>query len=210
MKKLNKRTIPKAVRALKKQDKHMAKIIKKVGACKLEVAPYKTHFEFVARAIIFQQLSGKAATTIYNRMLKAIGGKMTPQAIAKATDEALQGAGVSRQKLGYLRDLARHAVEKLVDFEGIEAKTDDEIIEELTKVKGVGRWTAQMFLMFQLGSPDVLSELDLGLQKGIQKLFGRKELPKPKEVLEIGKAWTPYRSIASWYLWQSLESAEKK
>lgn len=206
---LSRRTIKTAVSALKKQDRRMAKLIEKTGPCELEIGTYPTHFEFVVRSIVFQQLAYAAANTIHGRVVQAAGGKISPATLAALSDDTLRKCGLSTQKLSYMRDLIAHAVEDRIAFEKLHQFDDEQIIAELTKVRGIGRWTAQMFLLFQLGSPDVLSELDLGIQKGIQILLKRKELPKPKEVLEIGKTWAPYRSIASWYLWRCADSQKK-
>ena len=123
-------------------------------------------------------------------------------------DDDLRAVGLSRQKLGYLRDLAHRVHSGDVPLERIESLGDEEVIAALSRIKGVGRWTAQMFLMFRLGRPDVLPELDLGVQKGIQRAYRKRALPTPKDVLRIGAPWAPWRSVASWYLWRSLENGD--
>jgi DNA-3-methyladenine glycosylase II len=122
------------------------------------------------------------------------------------TDEAFRGAGVSRQKAGYLRDLAQHVVDGSLDFEGIGDAADEEVAERLTAVKGIGEWSAHMFLMFQLGRPDVLPVGDLGVRTGMRIAYGLEETPGPKEALTIGEPWAPYRSVASWYMWRAAET----
>ena len=131
-----------------------------------------------------------------------------PHELATTADDRLRAAGLSRQKLSYLKDLASRVVENDVPIETLHELPDDVVIESLVRVKGVGRWTAQMFLMFRLGRPDVLPELDLGIQKAIQRAYGLRKRPLPARVIKIGAPWTPYRTVASWYLWRSLELAD--
>lgn len=161
-----------------------------------------TPFEMVARAIVFQQLSGKAATTIWGRFAALCpNGKVTPEAIAALPDAAIRGAGISTQKLGYLRDLSAKSLAGAVDFPHIKRLPDEEVIAELTRIKGVGRWTAQMFLMFTLCRPDVIAEGDLGVQKGLQIAHRKRKLPSPDEVRKAAEKWRPHRSLACLYLW---------
>jgi len=184
----------------------LAAVIERVGPCRLEVRRDGTHFDAIARAIIYQQLSGKAAGTIHRRFLDLYGGRSPEPAELLATgDDALRGVGLSRQKIGYLRDLAAKVASATVPLESLDALPDDEVLAALVRVKGVGRWTAQMFLMFRLGRPDVLPELDLGVQRGIQLAYALPALPTPRDVQRIATPWSPYRSAASWYLWRSLE-----
>jgi len=195
-----------AVRHLKRADPVLARVITRVGPCRFEARRDGTHFDAVARAIIYQQLSGKAAATIHGRMRDAFGGRdPEPAELLAMPDEPLRAAGVSRQKLGYLRDLAARVHGGEVPLHALDDLSDDEVLEALVRVKGVGRWTAQMFLMFRLGRMDVLPELDLGVQRGIQLAYGLKKLPGPKDVLRYGRPWAPYRSVASWYLWRSID-----
>ena len=198
-----------AVRHLKRVDPKLAAVIEKIGPCRFTARAEGTHFEAVARSIVFQQLSGKAAGTIHKRFHALYGDRApTPEELLATPDEDLRAAGLSRQKIGYLRDLAQRVHSGDVPLENIEALGDDEVIAALTRIKGVGRWTAQMFLMFRLGRPDVLPELDLGVQKGLQLAYRKRKLPTPKDVQRIGAAWAPWRSVASWYLWRFLDNGD--
>lgn len=194
-----------AVRHLKRADPKLAAVIERVGVCRFAVRTEGTHFEEVLRAIVFQQLSGKAAATIHGRVVTALGGTPTPRALLDVPDEVLRQAGLSRQKIGYARDLARKVDSGTVPLERIDSLADDAVIEALSGIKGVGRWTAQMFLMFRLGRPDVLPSEDLGIRKAVQLAYRTRGLPPPKRVLALGKPWSPYATVASWYLWRSLE-----
>jgi DNA-3-methyladenine glycosylase II len=195
-----------AVAHLKRADPTLAAVIARVGPCRFEPRAEGTHFEAVARAIVYQQLSGKAAGTIHGRFHALYGGRAPePDELLATPDDALRGAGLSRQKVGYLRDLAGRVAAGDVPLDRVERLGDDEVIAALTRVKGVGRWTAQMFLMFRLGRPDVLPDLDLGVQKAIQLAYRRRAMPKPADVLRVGRPWAPYRTVASWYLWRSLD-----
>ncbi|MDQ2889497.1 MAG: DNA-3-methyladenine glycosylase [Gemmatimonadota bacterium] len=196
----------KAINHLRRSDARLAAVIDQVGACTFAPAEHLAHFTAITRSIVFQQLSGKAASTIYNRFA-ALFQDDTPIAhgLLDLSDETLRGVGLSRQKIGYLRDLATRVEAGEVAIDTLHELSDDEIIAALTSVKGIGRWTAQMFLMFRLGRPDVLPDLDLGIQKGIQRAYNMRKLPSPKRVLEVGAKWAPHRTIASWYLWRSLD-----
>jgi DNA-3-methyladenine glycosylase II len=196
-----------AVAHLKRADPVLARVVARVGPCRFEPRAEGTHFEAVARAIVYQQLSGKAAGTIHTRFHALYGGRAPEPAELLATgDDALRSAGLSRQKVGYLRDLAARVGAGDLPLDRVDALGDDDLIAALTRVKGVGRWTAQMFLMFRLGRPDVLPDLDLGVQKAIQLAYGRRAMPKPADVLRIGAPWAPYRTVASWYLWRFLDN----
>jgi DNA-3-methyladenine glycosylase II len=179
--------------------------MERVGPCRFEPRRDGTDFEAVLRSIIYQQLSGKAAATIHGRVIALFGGAPTPAAIAVTPDEAFRAAGLSRQKTSYVRDLGHQATSGTVPFDSLDALDDDAIIAALTSIKGVGRWTAQMFLMFRLGRPNVLPAEDLGIRKGVQLAYRTRGLPPPKRVLTLGRSWSPYATIASWYLWRSLE-----
>jgi DNA-3-methyladenine glycosylase II len=195
-----------ALRHLSKADPVLARVIRSVGPCRLEPRRSGTHFEALARAIVYQQLSGKAAGTIHGRFLSLYPRRRLRPAAVLATDDAsLRAVGLSRQKIGYVRDLAARVDANEVPLGRLDRLPDDEIIERLTCVKGIGRWTVQMFLMFRLGRPDVLPELDLGVQNAIHRAYGLPRRPTPKEVLAIGERWRPWASVASWYLWRSLE-----
>ena len=194
---------------LRAADPRLAAVIDRVGACGFEPRAEGTHFGAVARAIVYQQLSGKAAGTIHRRFHDLYGGREpTPTELLETPDERLRGVGLSRQKSSYLKDLAARVVAGEVPIETLETLPDDAIVEALVRVKGVGRWTAQMFLMFRLGRPDVLPDLDLGVQKGLQLAHGLATLPAPRDVARLGACWAPYRTIASWYLWRLLDNGD--
>ena len=196
----------KAVAHLRSVDPVLRGVIDRVGPCRATVATEGSHFGAVVRSIVYQQLSGGAASTIHGRVIALFGGRApTPRALLKLDDVVLRGAGLSGQKTAYVKDLARRATSRRFPLERLHEFDDDEVIATLTTVKGVGRWTAQMFLMFRLGRPDVLPDLDLGIQKGMQRAYGLRRLPTPPQVLKRGAPWAPYRTIASWYLWRLLD-----
>ena len=197
----------KAVAHLKKVDPVLGRVIDQVGRYKGWPDSQGSHFDAIARSIVFQQLSGKAAGTIHGRFQGLYGGRTPlPAELVETSDEKLRGIGLSRQKSAYLKDLAARVVAGDLPVETLHELTDDEIITALTQVKGIGRWTAQMFMMFRLGRPDVLPDLDLGIQKGIQRAYKLRKLPPPERVKKIGAKWAPYRTIASWYLWRLLDA----
>jgi DNA-3-methyladenine glycosylase II len=195
-----------ALRHLRVADPTLAKVIDEVGACKFKPRADGTHFDAIIRSIVYQQISGKAAATILGRLHELYGGR-APSAdeLLDTSEEDLRAAGLSRQKQGYLRDLAAKAAAHQVEFERFDELPDEEIVSELTSIKGVGPWTAQIFLMFRLGRADVLPVADLGIQKAIQRAWRLRKLPKPAQVAKIGARWAPHRTIASWYLWRSLD-----
>ena len=195
----------KAINHLKKADPVMAAIIDKAGPYKMQYR--EPVFQTLVRSIVYQQLSGKAALTIFNRL--AAGAKanpMTPEAILKLRPQKMRTLGLSKQKIVYIRELARLTRDGDIRFDRLPEMEDAAIIETLTRVKGVGVWTVQMFLMFALQRPNVLPVGDLGVRAAMKKAYGLTELPKPEEMERIAAAWHPYRSIASWYLWRSLEN----
>jgi DNA-3-methyladenine glycosylase II len=198
-----------ALAHLKRVDPVLGEIIARVGPYKLEPRRTGTHYDALVRSIVFQQLSGKAAGTIHRRFCELYPGKR-PRAelVVSTSEELLRSAGLSRQKIGYLRDLSSRVVDASLPLAHLGRLPDDAIIDHLVQVKGIGRWTVQMFLMFRLGRPDVLPELDLGVQNAIQRAYGLKKRPTPKDVLQIGAKWRPYASAASWYLWRSLENGD--
>ena len=184
----------------------MADVIARVGRCTLTPRTEWTHFDALVRSIVYQQLSGKAAATIHGRVITLIGeGIEAPSRIVATPHESLRAAGLSTQKANYVRNLAEHVLDGSLPVESLHELSDDDVIAALTQVKGIGRWSAQMFLMFRLGRPDVLPELDLGVQKGIQKAYRLRKLPTPAQVLRRGAKWAPYRTVASWYMWRILE-----
>ena len=196
-----------AVAYLREADPRLAAVIDAVGPCTFEPAEHMPHFAAISRSIVFQQLSGKAASTIYERFAALFDEDTpVPHTLLDLPEEQLRGAGLSRQKIGYLRDLSAHVRAGTLPIDTLHELSDDEILAALTSVRGIGRWTAQMFLMFRLGRPDVLPELDLGIQKGIQRAYRMRKRPVPKRVLAVGAKWSPHRTIASWYLWRSLDA----
>ena len=193
----------KAVNHLKKCDPVLCAIIKRVGPCRMEYGV--PEFCSVAEAIVYQQLNGKAAVTIFKRFAALAGEPLTPEGILKLSDEQLRSVGLSKQKSAYLKDLAVKTAAGLLDFSRLHELTDEEVIEHLTQVKGVGVWTAHMFLMFSLRRPNVLPTGDYGVQVAIRKHYRKRKLPKPKDMEKLAKAWEPYRSVACWYMWRSLD-----
>jgi DNA-3-methyladenine glycosylase II len=196
----------KAVNHLKKSDAVLASIIARVGSC--QVAYREPTFEALARSIVFQQLSTKAARTIYGRLEEACGGKITPEAIQNLSVGEMRRCGLSKQKIGYIRDLAEHALSGKVDFTRLPQMSDEEVIVTLTDIKGVGVWTAHMFLIFALRRPNVLPVGDLGVRTAIQRLYKKRKLPTPAQMEKLAENWHPYCSYAAWYLWRSLEFAK--
>ena len=172
--------------------------------------PGSEPYASLVRAILYQQLAGPAARAIQRRFYLRYGdddGRTpTPEEILGTSDEALRAAGISRQKAGYLRDLARHCVDGALDFATIARLADDAVIERLTAVRGVGEWTAQIFLLAELGRPDVLPVGDLGVRKGMAVAYGLAETPTPARASEIGAPWAPYRSVSSWYMWRAAST----
>ena len=191
---------------LRRVDPVLARVMESVGAYRPSDRTSGTHFVALVRAIVFQQLSGKAATTIFNRFAALFPNQEpTAEGILALSDEQLRAAGLSRQKSGYLRDLAAKVHTGALPLDHVHDLTDADLITHLIQVKGIGKWTAQMFLMFKLGRADVLPELDLGIQNAIKRAY-RKRRVTPKDVLRIGAKWSPYSSIACWYLWRSLDN----
>jgi DNA-3-methyladenine glycosylase II len=193
----------KAVNHLKKSDPVLRSIIERVGPCRMEFG--EPTFHSVAESIIYQQLNGKAAVTIFKRFTDVAGLPVTPEGILKLSDEQLRAVGLSKQKSSYVRDLAEKTKAGLLDFSRLHEQSNEDVIEHLTQVKGVGVWTAHMFLMFTLRREDVLPTGDYGIQAAMKKHYRKRKLPKPKDMEKIAKAWAPYRSIACWYLWRSLD-----
>jgi DNA-3-methyladenine glycosylase II len=199
----------KAMAHLRAVDPVMAHVIERVGPITLTARSEGTHFDVLIRSIVYQQLSGKAAATIHGRVRNLLteDGSMPEQIIALDHD-ILRGAGLSNQKARYVKNLAQHVLDGTLPVETLHELSDEEIIAALTQVKGIGRWSAQMFLMFRLVRPDVLPDLDLGVQKGIQRAYGLRKLPTPKKVMQIGAKWAPYRTLGAWYMWRVLERPE--
>ena len=195
--------IRKAINHLKKSDPILAAIIEQVGPCRMEFG--EPTFHSLAEAILYQQLNGKAAVTIFKRFTDLAGDPLTPAGILKLTDVQMRGVGLSKQKTSYLRDLSEKTKEGLLEFERLPELSEEEVIQHLTQVKGVGVWTAHMFLMFTLRRPDVLPTGDYGIQAAIKKHYKKRKWPKPDVMEKIAKPWVPYRSVACWYLWKSLD-----
>jgi DNA-3-methyladenine glycosylase II len=213
-----------AVNHLKKSDPVMRAIIERIGPCRMQFGP--PEFHSLAEAIVYQQLNGKAAETIFKRFAALAGAPLMPEGILKLSDEQMRGAGLSKQKSAYLKDLSAKTASGLLDFARLPELPDAEVVEHLTQVKGIGVWTAQMFLMFTLKRENVLPTGDFGVRMAIYKHYlevrhakaakksasakkvrKRKiKLPTPEQMEKIAKKWEPYRSVACWYLWQSLDT----
>lgn len=193
-----------AVEHLRSGDPVMANIIGRVGPCRMKYLP--PEFDTLVRSIVYQQVSGKAAATIYARLALAAGSSgVTARAILRLSTEELRAAGLSGQKTSYLKDLAEHATSGRLRFDTLTKLEDEDVIAALTAVKGIGVWTAQMFLMFALRRRDVLPVNDLGIRNAIRKEYGLNEGPSPAAIAEIAVPWRPWASVASWYLWRSLD-----
>lgn len=198
-----------SVTHLKRSDPVLAKVIEAVGPCRMQLRTEGTHFEALTRSIVFQQLSGKAASTILGRFNELYpNNSPTPELVLATPDEILRGVGLSRQKIGYMRDLSSKVASGDLPLDSVDAMSDDDLIAHLVQVKGIGRWTAQMFLMFRLGRRDVLPALDLGIQNAVKKAYRMRKRPTPKQLEKIGAKWRPHASVASWYLWRSLENGD--
>ena len=196
-----------ARRHLMRRDPRLGAVIKQVGACALAARQRNDRLTALISAIVSQQLSTKAAATIFARLTALFpDGAFNPADIARVSDAELRGVGLSGQKVGYLRDLCARIADGRLDLAELETLDDDQVIERLTSVKGFGRWTAEMFLMFRLHRPDVLPAGDLGIVNAVQRLYRLRKRPDAKRILTIGEAWRPYRSVASWYLWQTLKN----
>jgi DNA-3-methyladenine glycosylase II len=192
---------------LRKADPVLARIIQRVG-------PYRPRstdasFHGLARSIVYQQLSGKAAGTIFGRLLAATSDPLTAAAVLRMSQDELRRIGLSQQKASYVRDLAERTARGEIDFSALPTLPDEEIVRELSAVKGVGLWTVQMYLIFALQRPDVLPVGDLGIRGAIKKAYRTRQLPKPDRIEKIARKWHPYCSVASWYLWRSLELADE-
>jgi DNA-3-methyladenine glycosylase II len=200
------------MRELSRVDRRLGKLIRRVGIFPTKRQKPQHPYESLLRAIVYQQLAGKAAEAIFGRV-KALGanGFPTPEEITALDAAKLRGAGLSRQKIAAVKDLAAKTLDGTVPpLAVLRRMTEVEIHERLVQVRGIGEWSVQMFLMFRLGRPDVLPVKDLGIQKGFQIVYGHKKMPKPQFILEYGERWRPYRSIASWYLWRAVDTKKPK
>ena len=197
-----------ARRVLMRRDPVLAPIIRKYGACGIKSGREADIFCGLVEAIVSQQLSTRAAATIYKRVRALLpdDGTPTPEGLLPLSDDALRGAGLSRQKLAYMRDLSRKMLDGTIESNELQAMSDEEIVAELTKIKGIGRWTVEMLLIFRLSRPDVFPAGDLGIVKAVQKAYKLRKTPDAKRLHAIAERWRPYRSVAAWYLWASLEN----
>jgi DNA-3-methyladenine glycosylase II len=198
----------KARRLLVRRDAVLGALIKQIGPCRMADRQRADHFSTLVSALVSQQLSTKAAATIFGRLAALCpGGVVTrPSDLEALPDEELRRVGLSRQKIGYIRDLCGRLTDGRLALDDLDALGDEQVIDRLTSVKGFGRWTAEMFLMFRLHRPDVLPVGDLGILTAMQRLYRLRSRPTPERALKIGEPWRPYRSVASWYLWQSLRN----
>lgn len=195
-----------ARRHLMRTDPRLAAIIKRVGPCQLHAAAPKDPFEALCRSIASQQLSTKAADTIFRRFCDLFppDRRPTPERVMTLGDDRIRGVGFSRPKVSFIKDLAAHVLDGRLDLPGLAGHPDEEVMRQLVAVKGIGRWTAEIFLMFRLGRPDILPADDLGLMNAVHRAYRLRKRPDAKRLRKIGEAWRPYRSVASWYLWASL------
>jgi DNA-3-methyladenine glycosylase II len=203
--------VKKAIKHLAGTDPRFAALIERVRPFDVVARPLVRPFDALAESIAYQQLSGKAAATIFGRV-RALYPKrkwLDPKLVLATSDEALRACGLSRSKTAALKDLAAKTLDGTVPSGRVLARmSDEEIIERLTAVRGIGRWTVEMLLLFELGRLDVWPVADYGVQKGFAKTFGRRNLPTPKQFLKIGEKWRPYRSVAAWYFWRALDAPE--
>jgi 3-methyladenine DNA glycosylase/8-oxoguanine DNA glycosylase len=195
---------------LMRRDPVLGAVVKRIGPCGLAARQRKDHLTALIGAIVSQQLSTKAAATIFGRFVALFPGGEIPNAAAihALRDDQLRAVGLSGQKVGYLRDLCARIADQRLLLDELEALEDEQVIERLISVKGFGRWTAEMFLMFRLHRPDVLPADDLGIVTAIQRVYKLRKRPNAKRILKMGEAWRPYRSVASWYLWQTLHETQ--
>jgi len=192
-----------AIEHLKRSDPVLCAIIDRVGEYGIQFRD--PDFETLVKSIVYQQLSGRVASVIFGRLSAAAGPKLTPHSVLKLRPSRMRKLGLSTQKTDYIRDLARHTRDGRVVFEELRQLADHAVIERLTQVKGIGVWTVHMFLIFALRRTDVLPTGDLGIRNAIRKAYGMAELPTPAEMEAVAGSWRPYRSVATWYLWRSLE-----
>jgi DNA-3-methyladenine glycosylase II len=197
-----------ARRVLMRRDPVLGAAIKRIGPCGMADRQRTDHLSALVGAIVSQQLSTRAAATIFGRFLALFPDNHIPNAaaITAIDDPTLRGVGLSGQKVGYLRDLCARIADGRLQLAELDALPDEIVIERLTAVKGFGRWTAEMFLMFRLHRPDVLPVGDLGIVNAVKKMYGLRKPPDARRIQKIGEAWRPYRSVACWYLWQSLKT----
>ncbi len=195
-----------AAAELARRDPVMARLIRRVGPCTLR-PPLPDHFTALARAIVYQQLAGKAAAAIYARFEALFDGAPAPHAVLSAPDETLRAAGLSAAKTASIRDLAGHVADRSVPLDDVTHLPDDEIISRLSAVRGIGTWTAQMFLIFQLRRPDVWPVDDYGVRKGYAAAYDLPQAPSPRELAALGEPYRPFRTAAAWYCWRAVDVA---
>jgi DNA-3-methyladenine glycosylase II len=197
-----------ATRLLARRDPVIRDLIRRYGPCGMAAAQRADHFAAIVKAITSQQLSVKASKTIYQRVADLFpGGTPTPEGFAAISDGQLRGAGLSRQKVVYVRDLCAKVLDGTLPLEALTHMEDEAAIDAITRVKGLGRWSAEMFLMFRLHRPDVMPVDDLGIVNAIKRAYRLRKKPAARRMLQISEAWRPYRSVACWYLWRSLENS---
>jgi len=195
-----------ARRHLMKADPTLNLIIKRVGPCELHAVAPRDPFEALCMSIASQQLSTKAAATIFGRFCDLFppNRKPTPARVMTLTDDQIRAVGFSRPKVSFIKDLAAHVLDGRLELKGLRKHPDEEVMRQLVAVKGIGRWTAEIYLMFRLGRPDILPADDLGLMNAVHRAYGLRRRPDAKRLRKMGEAWRPHRSVAAWYLWQSL------
>ena len=201
------RQLDQATAHISKNDKKLAEVIKVSGPCR--IVPHTDHYGELVSSIVGQQLSTKAAYSIWQRVLALFSGKMpTPEQLLEIDDQKLRDVGLSWAKVRYVKDLATHIIDGRLDLEHAATMPNEQLIEQLIAVKGIGEWSAHMFMMFGLGRLDILPVGDLGIKKAAQKLYALKEMPDAAQIINIANknGWHPYESVASWYLWQSLDN----
>jgi len=204
---------PQALRQLAAVDPVMARLIREIGPCTLAHEPRRSPFQSLVQAVAHQQLNGTAANTILTRFRKLFPGRKFPRPadLAKVTDEQIRACGFSFAKIRAIRDIAAKTADGTIpSSRQIARLTDEEIIERLTEARGVGRWTVEMLLIFQLGREDVLPVDDFGVRTGYRVAYQKREMPKPKELLALGEKWKPHRTTAAWFLWRAADAAKKK
>ena len=195
-----------ARRHLMRHDPKLGSLVKQFGVCELGGSRKADRFGGLVRSIVSQQLSVKAADTIHGRVLAALdAGRAMPEAILAIEEDRLRACGLSRAKVASVRDLATKVTEGSLALDRLDALDDETVIETMTKVRGIGRWSAEMFLMFRLGRPDILPVADVGVQRAMRRLYGLRKHPSPQRMTELARPWRPYRSVACWYLWRSLD-----
>lgn len=205
---LTQQTLKRAADELSAADPRLARVIAAVGPCTMVPRAEGSHFDHLTRNIVYQQLSGAAAGTIHGRFVERVGqGKSpTPAQLLTHDEPTLRACGLSTAKVAAIRDLALHVTDNRLPMDQLDTMDDQDVIDSLVQVRGIGVWTAQMFLMFRLGRPDVLPVLDLGVRKGAQKIYRMRQLPEAVRLEKTAKAWRPWRSVASWYCWRVLDT----